>query len=86
MNVELLVCPVKLRTQRNVEGILPGSEHRFDVGLRVIRANDLFCGPVVLVGNEDHATKNGFAKKIECAVIKFVGERQPGIFSGELEL
>src|SRR6266540_7253022 len=57
VDMELLVGPVELGTQGDVDGILEVCEDGFHIGLPAVGTNDVGRVPVVAVGDEDDAAE-----------------------------
>jgi hypothetical protein len=85
MDVELLVGPVVLGAQGQMEGVLEMGEDGFDLRLSVVGINDLGGGPVVAVRDQDDPAQGVTLECRERRLVEFVGEREVGILPGELE-
>ena len=85
VNVELLVGPMILGAQRQVQGVFEMGEDRLNLRLPMVGIDDLPGGPVVPVSDENYPTKGLPLERLERGLVKFVGERKRRVLSFELE-
>lgn len=76
VDMEFLVGPVELGTQRDVDGILEVREDGFDISLTAVGVNDVGGGPVVAIGDEDDAAEGVGIEGGECGLIEGVGQSE----------
>jgi len=84
--VQLLRGPVRLRTEREAQGIVTGAKHALDDRLSAVDAKDPGRAPVVLIGHvgqEHDAPEPLRFQAIERRVIDCVGEGQRTIGAEE---
>src|SRR6185295_4197229 len=76
VDMEFLVGPVELGTQRDVDGILEVCEDGFDIGLSAVGTNDVGRVPVVAIGDEDDAAEGVVVESSECGLVEGVGQSE----------
>lgn len=85
VHVELLIRPVKLRTQRDVIRVFQVRKDGLNGGLAPVALDDLGCGPGVPICCEHQAAKSLLRQPVQIGLAELVGQRELRVVSQELK-
>jgi hypothetical protein len=79
VDMELLVGPMELGTQRDMDGVFEVCKDGLHIGLSSVGANDVGGGPVIAIGDEDDPAEGLVVEGAECGLVESVGQSKPSL-------